>query len=253
VIDGTLFADRPGNIFLLHSEVLNKVSHTTVAIRFDSAMKMLWKDEVKRDRFLLIVTDAAPYMLKAATGLKMLYPRMVHLTCLAHGLHRVAEEIRVNYPDVDSLIYNVKKIFLKTSLRVEKFKQEAPSLSLPPMPVITRWGTWLDAAMCYCENYSTIEKIVGELDSNEASSIKFVKELFSFDLSGKLAYMKSKFLVVSKTIACLEAVGVEMNDALGIAKIAERALEQARGKVAENVKKQFQESAGAKLWVLNSM
>jgi hypothetical protein len=77
-------------------------------------MKMLWKDEVKRDRILLFVTDAAPYMLKAGKGLKMLYPRMVHLTCPAHGLHREAEEIRGNYPDVDSLISNVKKIFLKS-------------------------------------------------------------------------------------------------------------------------------------------
>jgi hypothetical protein len=159
-------------------------------------MKILWKDNVKRDRILLLVTDAAAYILKAAKGLKMLYPRMVHLTCLAHGLHRVAEDIRGNYPDADILISNVKKIFLKAPLSVEKFKQEAPSLSLPPKPVLTRWATWLDAAMYYCENYSTIEKTVSELDNNEAPSIKFVKELFSSDLSGKLAYIKSKFLVV---------------------------------------------------------
>jgi exonuclease VII small subunit len=152
-----------------------------------------------------------------------------------------------------TLISNVKKIFLKASLRVEKFKQEAPSLSLPPKPVLTCWGTWLDAAMYYCENYSTIEKIVSELESKEASSVKFVKKLFSSDLSGKLAYIKSNFLVVSKTIARLEAVGVEMNDALDIVKSAGRAVEQARGKVAENVKKQIEESAGAKLWVFSNM
>jgi hypothetical protein len=93
--------------------------------------------------------------------------------------------------------------------------------------------------MCYCENYSTIEKVFSELDSNEASSIKFVKSLFSSDLSGKVAYIKSNFVVVSKTIACLEAVGVEMNDALDIVKSAERAVEQARDKVAENVKNKF--------------
>jgi hypothetical protein len=137
----------------------------------------------------------------------------------------VAEEIQGNFPDADSLISNVKQIFLKASLRVEKFKQEAPSLSLPPKPVLTRWRTWLDAAMCYCENYSTIKKIVSELDSNEASSINFVKELFSSDLSGKLAYIKSNFVLVSKTIARLEAVGVEMNDALDIVKSAQRAVE----------------------------
>jgi hypothetical protein len=242
VIVGKLFADRPGDIFLLHSEVLDKLSHITIAILFDSAMKMLWKDEVKRDRILLFVTDAAPYMLKAAKGLKMLYTRMVHLSCVADGLHRVAEEIQGNYP-FDSLISNVKKIFLKASLRVQKFKQEAPSLSLPHKPVLTLWGTWLDAAICYCENYSTIEKIVGELDNNEASSFKFVKERFCSDLSGKLAYFKSNFMLVPKTIASLEAVGVEMNDALDIAKSAERAVEQARGKVAENVKNKFKKVA----------
>jgi hypothetical protein len=32
----------------------------------DNAMKMLWKDEVKRDWILLFITDAAPYMLKGA-------------------------------------------------------------------------------------------------------------------------------------------------------------------------------------------
>jgi hypothetical protein len=101
VIAGTLFADRPGNIFLLHSEVLYKVSHTTISIIFDSAMKMLWKDEVKRDRILFFVADAAPYMLKAAKGLKMLYPRIVHSTCLAHVLHRASEEIRRSCPEAD--------------------------------------------------------------------------------------------------------------------------------------------------------
>jgi hypothetical protein len=62
-----------------------------------------------------------------------------------------------------------------------------------------------------------------------------VKELFSSDLSGKLAYIKSNFSIVSKTIACLEAVGVEMNDALDIVKSTEHALKQARGKVAKKV------------------
>jgi hypothetical protein len=42
---------------------------------------------------------------------------------------------------------------------------------------------WVDAVTYYCENYSTIEQIISELDSGEASSIKYVKVLFSSDLS----------------------------------------------------------------------
>jgi hypothetical protein len=83
----------------------------------------------------------------------------------------VAGEIRENYSDVDKLMSNVKKVLVKASLRVKKFKQDAPSMSLPPQPVLKRWGTWLDAMM-YCEKYSTTKVIVSDFDSNEITSIK---------------------------------------------------------------------------------
>ena len=37
------------------------------------------------------------YMKFAFQGLSQLYPKMVHVTCLAHGLSRVAEQIRAEY------------------------------------------------------------------------------------------------------------------------------------------------------------
>jgi hypothetical protein len=72
----------------------------------------------------------------------------------------VAGEIRETYPDVDKLISDVKKMFVKAPLRVQKFKQDAPSLSFPPQPVLRHWSTWLDAMMYYCEKYSATEDIV---------------------------------------------------------------------------------------------
>lgn len=56
-------------------------------------MKLLWEDEVKRDSILLFITNAVPYMVKAAKGLNLLCPKMIHVVCLAHALHRLAEEI----------------------------------------------------------------------------------------------------------------------------------------------------------------
>ena len=38
---------------------------------------------------------------------------MLHVTCAAHGIHRVAEFVRGEYSDVDRLIANGKKVFLK--------------------------------------------------------------------------------------------------------------------------------------------
>jgi hypothetical protein len=40
-----------------------------------------------------MVTDAVPYMLKAAQNLKIFYPNLIHCTCLAHGLNRVVPKL----------------------------------------------------------------------------------------------------------------------------------------------------------------
>lgn len=52
---------------------------------FDNSMKLLWLDGAKRGNILLFVTT------DATQGL--LYLKSIHITCLARGLHRVAEEI----------------------------------------------------------------------------------------------------------------------------------------------------------------
>lgn len=68
--------------------------------------------EVKEDRVLLMVSDAARYMSKAAREILMpLFPNMIHVTCLAHGLHRIAEEVRSNFEEIDGLISNIKKVY----------------------------------------------------------------------------------------------------------------------------------------------
>ena len=41
---------------------------------------------------------------------------MVHITCLAHGLYRVTEEIRANVSQVDSLVSEMKENFCQGSL-----------------------------------------------------------------------------------------------------------------------------------------
>jgi hypothetical protein len=52
--------------YLLHSEVPDRINYTTIAATFDD-IKLLWEGGVKRDNILLFVTNAAPYMVKAAT------------------------------------------------------------------------------------------------------------------------------------------------------------------------------------------
>jgi len=71
---------------------------------------------------------------------------MIHITCLAHGIYRVAEDIRGKFPKIDKLIAKIKQIFLKAPSRTILFKNKVPGTPLPPQPIITHWGTWLEAA-----------------------------------------------------------------------------------------------------------
>jgi hypothetical protein len=55
-------------------------------------------------KVLLFVSNAASVMLKTGKLLKNYFPNMLHLTCFAHGLHRICEFIRDSFPDINSSI-----------------------------------------------------------------------------------------------------------------------------------------------------
>jgi hypothetical protein len=46
-------------------------------------------EEFEKDNILLFLSDAAPYIIKAAKAIQTLYPKITHV---AHGLHRVCDK-----------------------------------------------------------------------------------------------------------------------------------------------------------------
>ena len=59
---------------------------------------------INRSFFCLLLSDATKYMIAAGITLKSLYPKLFHLTCVAHLLHNCAEKIKSHFEDVDQLI-----------------------------------------------------------------------------------------------------------------------------------------------------
>jgi hypothetical protein len=98
---------------LINTEELEKANHQTIFKLFDKSMNLLWPQGVQHDSGLLFMSDAAPYMVKSGKAIQALYSKMVHVTCIVHGFHRVAEEVCSNFNTVDELISSVKKVFLK--------------------------------------------------------------------------------------------------------------------------------------------
>lgn len=201
---------------LLTSEVLEKVNHSTIAKLFDKSMALLWPKGVRHDDVLLLVSDAAPYMVKSASVIKVLYSKMVHITCLAHGLHRVAEEVRNMFPKVDKLISNVKKTFLKAPYCTQVFKNEAPGVNLPPEPIITRWGTWLDETDYYSENIQSIRNVFMVLNDDSASILKVKNILADKQLDANLVCIKGNIGMISKSITQLETRGLKLVNSINI-------------------------------------
>jgi hypothetical protein len=82
------------------------------------------------------------------------------------------------YPNVDKLLAKRKKIFVESPARIELFKNKAPDTPLPPTPVITRWGTWLDATVYYAENFEIFCSVVNEYDGDDVSSVTILQDIF---------------------------------------------------------------------------
>lgn len=108
ILDG-----NPSSNYLVAVSQLEQTNNVTVA-RFvnDSLTRLYLPDPVPHDHILMMVSDAASYMLKAGQNLKIFYPNLFHVTCAAHGINCVAEAIRLEYPLVNELINNGKKGFI---------------------------------------------------------------------------------------------------------------------------------------------
>ena len=108
---GKLHPDEPGNPHLLACKVLEKTNHSTIARFVNDSLRLLWPSEIENNccKVLVLLTDAASYMLKAAKALQVFYPNLIHVTCLAHGLHRIAEKICAQFPAVNDLIASGEK------------------------------------------------------------------------------------------------------------------------------------------------
>lgn len=72
VINCILVKNSPNKLFLLTYEELDKANYSKISKLFDQSMFLLWPAGICHDGVLLFVTDAAPFMVKAANSLKAL-------------------------------------------------------------------------------------------------------------------------------------------------------------------------------------
>ncbi|QQP36603.1 Putative LOC100902024, partial [Caligus rogercresseyi] len=104
-LDGR-FDSRP---YLINVVDIKEANSKTIVTTVVDNLQNVLGEHFSPSRFKLLVTDEAAYCVKAAKSLKTSFPEMIHVTCLAHGIHRVAELVRFQFPNVNELISEVKK------------------------------------------------------------------------------------------------------------------------------------------------
>ena len=191
----------------------------------------------------VLLTDATAYVVKTASNLKVFYPNLIHCTCLAHGLNRVAETVRQQFPLLNELIKNGKKVFVKAPLRVQLFKERVPNTPLPPEPVLTRWGTWLDAAIYYADNFGNFKKVIFKLPESASTAIKDCQRVLKQEkIKNHLAYLKGNFNFVGDKIKSLEKQGLLLYSSIKIINDFEEAINNIPGETGQIVQKKLKDT-----------
>ena len=111
----------------------------------------------------LVCLKSRTNCLKAGQNLRDIYNShdILHVRCVAHNSHLAFEKVRSKYPDVNSAISSLQQALAKCRERRRSFP-----LSMPPWPVIIRWGTWIKCVLFLLRNFVAIGKWISELEGD---------------------------------------------------------------------------------------
>lgn len=94
------------------------------------------------------------------------------------------------------------------------YKEKLPGVSLPPEPIITRWGTWINAAIFYAEHFERIKGLILEI-SDDSQCVTISRQLFKNpSIAQQLIFIKMNFSFVPKIITALESRNLSLKESI---------------------------------------
>jgi hypothetical protein len=140
---------------LVKTEFLDDTVNSTNIAQL--VIKTLQFYNISHDNLIFFISDNAAYMIKAFQILSPLIPQLKHNCCLPHILNLVGETW-ISYKSFKFLIKivaNIKKsfiycpahkrrwtVFLNSFISSTITPSNQNSITLPPLPVKTRWNSW---------------------------------------------------------------------------------------------------------------
>ena len=149
---------KPKDIIALNTYYIDKSINSQQVI--EKINNSINEYELKNENFTLLISDAAPYMMKAAKNLKIIYNTLFHITCLAHLAHNCALIIKSKYKNVDNLIASLKMLTIKNKTNSQIFEP----IGRIPSVIVTRWNSWLKAARFYYKNLNKVKNLMQSIN-----------------------------------------------------------------------------------------
>lgn len=206
VLDGE--EQRP---MLMHVQEIEAVNNQTIGSVFMKAVMKLTPDMADWDRIRLVVTDQASYNLLAFENQqKANFPHLIHVTCVAHAMHRACEHIRGNSDAANSFLSCMADMFSRSSFRRQLWKSVTGGLALPPMPVVTRWGTWLEATIFVATHWNEVKMFMEAVDAKKSKKIEKAKKMMENDALKNELVRLAEFKFIVSSIAELETASLTL-------------------------------------------
>ena len=142
---------------VLNCSIVETMNQQVVTMKVDDALKKL---DIQMHNFVLL-SDTACYMTMHCCTQVTVYPQLFHITCMAHLLHNCNEKVHSHFQQVN-LISKVQVVTMKNKNWHNKFNE----IGTPPQPVLTHWGTWLNAAEYYTKNLVKVCEIVNAFEGD---------------------------------------------------------------------------------------
>ena len=115
-----------------------------------------------------------------------------------------------HFEDVDQLIAKVKVATIKSKTRQAKFS----AIGYPLLPVPTRWGSWLNAALYYAKTLLEVKAIVESFAGFGILVTQAKISLQKSGLAGQMLKIKDQYECLVKLIEKMESAKYTIKEAV---------------------------------------
>ena len=174
--------DAVSKPMLLHVAFQKNTNSSSIQNVILDCCKLLWPGDNRYSKLVLLLSDQAAYMVNAGKKLKemtLIFPRLNHVTCIAHAINLVCQSIAKDFYLVNKF-FGLQKTWFKNSNKRKNEYQAQTKLTLIPSPITIRWGTWLKCANYHRLNFQKVKDFfLGISLTNEPESLKKMKKILS--------------------------------------------------------------------------